>query len=245
MPYTNVPDELQDKMESCVQQVMGKGEDKETAVAMCYTSVVEGKALDEVKRGARHNRTDKQALQDIHDAAITLGAACPDKSEITEIPMLDPEKSLVYNGSEVKALGDGRVGGYLVRFGSDKEPDLTGDFFTNATDFGGFGQADIYYQHGMDTKLGKRRLGRGDLRADDLGVWIEAQLALRDEYEKAVYQLAEAGKLGWSSGTASHLVGREAVGKAYHITAWPLGLDASLTPTPAERVTRRFHQVAI
>ncbi len=43
-----------------------------------------------------------------------------------------------------------------------------------------------------------------------------------------------AGQLGWSSGTAAHLVEREEAGEAWKIKMWPLGLDASLTPTPAE-----------
>ena len=86
-------------------------------------------------------------------------------------------------------------------------------------------------------KLGSRIIGHGELKeADEVGIWFEAQLELRDEYEKAIYEMAKAGKLGWSSGTAPHLVNRELTksGKAYHIKAWPLGLDASLTPTPAE-----------
>jgi HK97 family phage major capsid protein len=63
-------------------------------------------------------------------------------------------------------------------------------------------------------------------------------LALRDEYEQAIFEMAKAGKLGWSSGTASHLVEHEAVGKSWWIKSWPLGLDASLTPTPCEPRTR-------
>jgi len=57
---------------------------------------------------------------------------------------------------------------------------------------------------------------------------------MRDEYEKFIYQMAEKGKLGWSSGTAGHLVEEERKGNAVWIKSWPLGLDASLTPTPAE-----------
>jgi hypothetical protein len=63
-------------------------------------------------------------------------------------------------------------------------------------------------------------------------------MLLRDEYEKAVYKMAEDGKLGWSSGTASHLVTRKAIktdsGTVHEVLTWPLGIDASLTPTPAE-----------
>jgi len=81
-------------------------------------------------------------------------------------------------------------------------------------------------------------LGTADLRPDDVGVWVEAQLELRDDYERNIYEMAKAGKLGWSSGTAAHLVEREPAGKAQRVTAWPLGLDASLTPTPAEPRTQ-------
>jgi hypothetical protein len=45
--------------------------------------------------------------------------------------------------------------------------------------------------------------------------------------------MAEAGKQGWSSGTHYSLMEREPVGKAMWIKSWPLGKDASLTPTPA------------
>lgn len=243
---SNIPPELEDKFKDCKEKVMAQGHTEEEAYGICYTSVVEGKALDiamsefvldSLKFGARHNQRDARALQDIHDAAIVLGASCPPApaaNEITEYPLNNYSEALMSWGSEVKALGDGKVGGYLVQFGDESHTDLTGDFFTNATDFGEAAHADVYYQHGMDVKIGKRKLGKGALRGDELGIWIEAQLNLRDEYEKAIYALAEKGKLGWSSGTASHLVEREAKGSAMLIKAWPLGLDASLTPTPAE-----------
>jgi phage head maturation protease len=151
----------------------------------------------------------------------------------------------VYYGGQVKALGAGRVGGYLVRFGSPEEPDQSAfrDYFTAKTDFATeFPAATaVYYNHGLDERLGRRRLADGaKMRVDEVGVWVEAQLKLRDEWERAVYSLAEAGKLSWSSGTAQHLVERSAIKSgggetvAHEILAWPLGLDASLTPTPAE-----------
>jgi len=85
--------------------------------------------------------------------------------------------------------------------------------------------------------MGKRKLGKGDLKEDELGVWIEAQLNLRDEYEKAIYELVEKGKLGWSSAPLPPgRAGGEGQGALYQGLA--LGLDASLTPTPAERGTR-------
>ena len=151
---------------------------------------------------------------------------------------MDEQEQLIYFGGEVKALGDGRVGGYLVRFTSPDEPDLEGEFFDAQTDYGKAATSAIYYNHGLDATLGKRVLGDGAIAAKDAGVWIEAQLELRDEYERAVYALAERGKLGWSSGTAPHLVEREEYDEkseqGRRITRWPLGLDASLTPTPAD-----------
>lgn len=144
---------------------------------------------------------------------------------------------LVTIGGELKALGDGRIGGYLVRFGTPDTPDLTGDYFTAETDFDlddGTGKSTVLYHHGLDETLKRRKLGRADLRLDGAGVWMEAQLKLRDDYDRAIYGMVEAGKMGLSSGTAPHLVEREPMGKAQHITRWPLGLDASITPIPAE-----------
>ena len=145
------------------------------------------------------------------------------------------DDNLIYYGAQVKALGDGKVGGYLVRFTSDKSADLEGDYFAADTDLGVIDGAPlpVYYQHGQDAQLKNRRIGRGTVKADDVGLWMEAQLEMRDEYERAVYELAQAGKLGWSSGAAGHLVEREQIGKAWHIKSWPIA-EASLTPTPAE-----------
>lgn len=151
-----------------------------------------------------------------------------------EFSPLKSDEVLVGFGSEVKALGNGRVAGYLVTFSDEKTPDLSGDYFQKDTDFGSAKTSSTLYNHGMDMKIGDRKIGQATLKVDEIGVWIESQLEMRDEYEKAIYGLAEKSKLGWSSGTASHLVRRKKVGKAYKILSWPLGLDASLTPTPAE-----------
>jgi HK97 family phage major capsid protein len=141
-------------------------------------------------------------------------------------------------GDAVKALDEsGKVGGYLVRFGDAQSVDLVGDYFTPDTDFDVEAwphKTRVYYNHGFDAQLKRRKLGTAELSRDDVGVWAEAQLQMRDEYERAIFEMAKEGKLGWSSGTAPHLVEREEDGSAKRILAWPLGLDASLTPTPAE-----------
>lgn len=151
---------------------------------------------------------------------------------------------LIYFGGEVKALGGGKVGGYLITFSTERDPDQSEhrDFFDGETDYDlddGAGKASVYYAHGQDETLRKRRLAKGAVKQDEVGVWIEAQLSLRDEYESAIYELAKKNKLGWSSGSVTHLVDREPVkdegGKviAHRVLHWPIA-EASLTPTPAE-----------
>jgi len=144
---------------------------------------------------------------------------------------------VIHLGAAVKAMGDGKVGGYLAQFGSEATKDADGEWFTAETDFDTEfpARASIYYNHGLDPTVGRRRLAHGTMKADDVGVWVETQLDLSDRYQAAMYQMAAAGKLGWSSGSLSHITDppREAPGGA--IKSWPLGHDASLTPIPADR----------
>ena len=157
---------------------------------------------------------------------------------ISVIP--DPIKSVkIFQGSELKATGRGMVKGYLVRFGSSEDTDLERDYFTKATDFGmefNDGSAHklgLYYNHGMDPVVKTKKIGYGTIKMTDKGLWYEAQLDLADEYAKMIYELAQKGKLGFSSGAASHMVERMPMGKSYEIKRWNLA-EASLTPQPAE-----------
>lgn len=243
----------------------GTAKDPEQAAAVCYSlwekkSVSEHTLTikletPEVKAGARHSASDQmhlnQAMHHIMQAGGMLpdqdnvepgsteeaGEPTPDGDEGSEWNASDilSDKALVFLGTEAKALGNGLVGGYLVRYGDEKKTDLTGDFFTAQTDTGPASESLAYYHHGLDKTLGKAPLkNKATIGKDDIGVWIKHQLDLRSEYEKAIYGLAEQKKLGWSSGTAGHLVERQKVGGAMWIKRWPLGLDASYTPTPAE-----------
>lgn len=143
---------------------------------------------------------------------------------------------VVIFGGEIKALGNGKVGGFLVTYTTENDPDLTGkDFFDKSSDLDieDGDHLTTYYDHGLDKTLKNRKLGRGKVEYKDAGLWMEAQLELRDAYEEAVYKMAEMGKLGWSTGPAQHLVRREKAGKSMRITHWPIK-EASLTPVPAE-----------
>ena len=138
------------------------------------------------------------------------------------------------------------------------------DYFTKSTDFDieRSNQISMYYDHCLDPVMKKTRIGQVTAEVDDIGVyvkgevdcvsefksymqtlpddvkvqaWAAKQLKAREDYEQAILKMAREGKLGWSSGTATHLVQREKKSNgANEIRKWPLGLDASLTPTPAE-----------
>ena len=143
----------------------------------------------------------------------------------------------------VKAVdnGDGTmsVKGYLVVFDDPAAPekDLAGDYFTSSTYFGprdGDG-ADGMFHHGIpvDVKLA----GLADVlfpplkvTKDDVGLFAEVVLDMADEYHAVVATLAQKGALGWSSGSAPHMVKRLADGQ---ITRWPIA-EGSLTPQPCE-----------
>ncbi len=157
------------------------------------------------------------------EAAKTAAAAEPPSTAIT-----------------VKALDDNRVtlAGWGVIYGGK---DLEGETFTKQTDF----WLDritrtppVLYQHGMDAKAARTVMGKATIDERDIGLWLEAQMDLANEYADAVRELAEAGKLGWSSGAVGHLVERE--GRT--ITSWPIA-EFSLTPTPAEPRTLGVHEL--
>ncbi len=152
----------------------------------------------------------------------------------------DPIKSFkTFVSDSIKVSSNGKVSGYLVRFGAPEDTDLERDYFTKGTDFGidlsdgkeaGIG---LYYNHGMDPILRTQKIGYAQIKMDDKGIWLRGQLDMADDYQKMIYEMAKMGKLGLSSGAASHMVEREKMGKSYQIKRWTLA-EASLTPQPAE-----------
>lgn len=134
----------------------------------------------------------------------------------------------------VKALDEqGRIGGYLVVWGGAAQPDLQGEYFTPDTELGldWYPRRPVLYHHGLDDTLGPALIGQIEaLKPDAQGVWVEAQLDLRNRWARAVLDLVGRDALGWSSGSLPHLVAVEPDG---HIRRWPI-VEGSLTPTPAE-----------
>lgn len=153
--------------------------------------------------------------------------------------------TLTIEGSEpLKALGEEngvvRVGAYGVRFAGPDEKDLTGDYFTKSTDFGpnlGNGAATLF-NHGQPLDktvkalcdVARMTFGAIKVTRDDVGLFIEASLNTANAYEKAIADLCAKGKLKWSTGTASHLMRKNADGE---ITRWHIA-ESSYTPKPAE-----------
>jgi hypothetical protein len=150
-------------------------------------------------------------------------------------------------GAALKAVETGDVEGLLVVFGNPDAVDLENEFFTRDTDFGRLRETPIWLNHTQPVKtasgviLVEEPIGYGALEITDEGVIIRGLLDAKYRYLAQI-----APELGWSSGTAAHLVMREAVGKATFIKRWLLGLDASITPTPAEpRTMLRNYRLVI
>jgi hypothetical protein len=120
-----------------------------------------------------------------------------------------------------------RIGGYGVVFGGH---DLDGEEFTPDTDYqlGLVPSKPVFYDHAQRDV--KHPLGTVDnTKADEDGIWIEAELDRSRKYVDHVMALVHAGRLGWSSGSIAHLAQRE----GGTIKTWPI-VEFSLTPTPAE-----------
>jgi len=172
--------------------------------------------------------------------------ACHETREAAEEQMAalyaaeeDDDTKMVGWGGKVKALGGGRIGGQLVRYGSPEDRDLEGEYFTAETYYGphkGDG-ADVLVHHGhpiipgeAGRELADRLLTPMKVTENDLGLWAETVLDMADSYERMVYGMVERGKMGWSSATAGHLYKATDEGA---IIRWPI-IEGSLTPTPAE-----------
>jgi hypothetical protein len=137
---------------------------------------------------------------------------------------------------------EGRVGGYLVIWGDPAQRDLQGEYFTPETDLGleWYPRRPVLYHHGLDGHLKAAVIGVIDaLKADEIGLWAEAQLDLRSRYVRAVHNLIKRGVLGWSSGSLPHLV--EVAGDG-RIVRWPI-VEGSLTPAPAEPRRTDVHTI--
>jgi hypothetical protein len=167
----------------------------------------------------------------LYRAAVEFSQDGARFGEFVEVTLQHTVKHL---GGELKVSETGYVDGYLVRFSDETQPDLDGEFFTAETDFG-FTEATLpmLYHHGLDETIKTRQIGVLSAKVLPAGVWVEGQLALRDDYEKYILQMARTHKLGWSSGADPQSVKRVAMGNATWLKQWYI-VEGSLTATPAE-----------
>lgn len=137
----------------------------------------------------------------------------------------------------VKSLGNNRIGSYAVLWGDEGQRDLDQQFFTQKTEeltviFDSVGVLPWMYQHAMDGTVKTKVAGIVDvLKPDSVGLWYEAQLKLKDEYDEYIQKLLEGGKLKTSSQTFPAAM--EWNKKTGEITRWPI-VEITGTPTPAE-----------
>ena len=158
------------------------------------------------------------------------------------------------------------VGGISIRFDEEygSQTDLTGQWFTKDTYFGPSdgGNVDVYFHHSYpiysddiarntSKALAEHTFGIAKAEREEMGIWVETVMDMRDDYEKQVAELCKANKIGWSSGSAYHMVRLEHVDEIEdmpesrrdallckfwypgRIKRWPV-VEHSLTPTPAE-----------
>ena len=85
-PYSNVPESQWGAMDRCVEKVMAKGKTKERAIAICYSSIVERKIIDEVEEETEPaEETPEQEIVEIVEEPPVIEKFIED-----EIPKEDP-----------------------------------------------------------------------------------------------------------------------------------------------------------
>lgn len=246
MPYPNLPESDWPKMDKCVADLQAQGHDKESAIAICYTSISGNAAKAQkyaeelaVKFGARHSRSDMQALQAMHDHSVQLGAVCGEPTK--SVPVDD---MMIYYGDTIKSIGPNEVEGYLIKWGNENEPDIseTQDWFTPQTYLGKSDGAgvDMTLNHGIPIKA--YAAFASDIlpgyitstKRDNVGLLARAIIDADEEYKRVIMDMVKQGRLKFSSGALSHLVKRAPMPNGTNrVDRWIIG-EAAMTPTPAE-----------
>jgi len=159
-----------------------------------------------------------------------------------------------YNGSTVKYFGKRDIGGYALKFTTQLDPDLYRDYFTKKTDFGLSLERTlpIYFNHTFDDVIKKARLGEAVLTATDEGLevlgfiyskstlpanideWSYLIHTEREAYVNFILEKIASGEMGYSTGSAPHLVVRSAnEDGTSEMKKWDIA-ELSITHTPAE-----------
>lgn len=120
------------------------------------------------------------------------------------------------SGDSIKAIpavnGRRRIGGYIVRFTNQNDTDLHGQWFSKATDFGrefwSIVGKPVLVEHGLDPAFKSMPIGVFDLeREDDVGIYAEAWLYGKQEYEDMLRKRREQKRLDWTDETIQRKAG--------------------------------------
>ena len=162
--------------------------------------------------------------------------------------------NITYKGEAVKFVEDTKIKGLAVKFTTSADPDLYFDFFTSNCDFGLSlnNTLPIYFNHCFDGILKTARIGEAKLTKKNDGIfvdgfiynlknypnnldrWSEQILKERAEYIDIILKLIADGKMGYSTGSAPHLVKKISYENGTNeITKWDI-VELSITHPPAE-----------
>ena len=136
----------------------------------------------------------------------------------------------------VRSVGEDKIGGYTILFGSEKQKDVHGNWFTSKTAnmtaiFESIGMLPWIFQHGVDGTVKSTVIGVVDsMGVDEVGVWFTAKIREHEAYKKYVKPLIDAQKLFSSSGALPLAAKALRTGE---IINWTIA-EISGTHTPAE-----------
>jgi hypothetical protein len=143
-------------------------------------------------------------------------------------------------GGILKSAGSGGLfGAMCVRYGSEDEPDTTGEYFDQFTDFA-FKSAQMrvctLFNHGLpiDSSAVAKRFSDAvfpdaTIERVEGGLFGTIKLSPADPLQSAVARMIEAGALRFSSGSTVQFARRQ----GGRIVRWPI-VELSVTARPAE-----------
>ncbi|CAN5648595.1 hypothetical protein BH20ACI3_BH20ACI3_43240 [soil metagenome] len=142
------------------------------------------------------------------------------------------DDSLITYGSAIKAVGSRGFQGYALLYGG---VDLENETFPPSVDLGLDGRLTLpaLWRHGLDPEIGIRKFAEASFRRDEKGLFVSGEFRRLDQIENDLLSAIHREKLGFSSGSSSHLVRKKQRGATVEISHWPIA-EVSLTPTPIE-----------
>lgn len=228
-------------VDSAGADVVTVAEDEQTTISEATKA---GRMLSQTNASAIMDAV-RQLLVVLERAGVSMAAdEEPMTEETLKAMLVSPDRPVAY-GSAIKALGNGRFGGYGVVYGSDQQRDTDGEYFTKDTNYAldWFDKRPLIYAHGLDQSVKTMPFGVVDtLKQDDVGLyaegafidpdtvkeWGQEQRKIHRWYMGEIKRMMNEGILYYSSGSVKHLV----TAVDGRIDDWPI-IELSMTPAPA------------